>query len=89
MHSECDVPNEESDANTCFGQRAKDHPILNPLSDAREPPVAERVRGLTPPGSPGQRAIDRPILSPSPDARESAVPGSFFWRNDSHGKRTL
>ena len=53
-----------------------------PVNDAHEPAVPdgpERIRGLTPPGSPEQRiyqrAKDTPILNPSSDAHEPAVPG--------------
>ena len=52
-----------------------------PINDARKA-MPERIRGLTPPGSPrqriNQRANDTPILNLSHDAHEPAVPVRHF-----------
>ena len=61
-----------------LGQRANDFPILNPLSDAREPAVP--AGGLRRPTRLGQRANDFPILNPLSDAREPAVPAEGLRR---------
>ena len=55
----------------------KPHSYSEPVNVARMA-IPERIRGLTPPGSPGarthQRESDTPILNPSSDAHKPAVP---------------